>query len=132
MRHFISLGSFSAALAVLSGAFGAHALKSKIPPEALAIFQTGVQYHLYHSLGLILVGIICRVGKPSTAMSFSGWMMLIGIILFSGSLYILSITGIRSIGMITPIGGILFIISWILLAIAPLKLQTHTANEARD
>jgi uncharacterized membrane protein YgdD (TMEM256/DUF423 family) len=121
MRHFISLGSLNAALAVILGAFGAHALKSKIQPEALEIFQTGVQYHLYHSLGLILIGIIYRVGKLSTAINFSGWMMVIGMILFSGSLYILSITGIRSIGMITPIGGILLVISWILLAIAWLK-----------
>ena len=92
MKHFISIGSISAAFAVILGALGAHALKSKITPEALATFQTGVQYHFYHSLGLIIIGIISLMGKTSTALSFSGWMMVIGIILFSGSLYTIGIS----------------------------------------
>lgn len=121
MRYFISLGSIFAAFAVILGAFGAHALKLKISPEALSTFQTGVQYHFYHSLGLIMIGITSRMGKLSTALSISGWMMVFGIILFSGSLYAISITGIRSFGMITPIGGIMLIASWVVLAIASLK-----------
>jgi uncharacterized membrane protein YgdD (TMEM256/DUF423 family) len=117
IKNFISLGSLNSAFAVILGAFGAHALNSKIPPEALDIFQTGVQHHFYHSLGLILIGIVIRIAKSSTALFVSGWTMLTGIILFSGSLYIISITGIQSIGIITPIGGILFIVSWVLFAI---------------
>ena len=120
-KHFISIGSISAAIAVILGAFGAHALKTMIPPEALATFQTSVHYHFYHSLGLIIIGMLHRMGKVSTALSFSGWIMVTGIILFSGSLYIIGISGIRSIGMITPIGGILFIASWVLLALASFK-----------
>jgi uncharacterized membrane protein YgdD (TMEM256/DUF423 family) len=119
--NFISLGSLSAALAVILGAFAAHSLKSKISPESLATFQTGVQYHFYHSLGLIIVGIVNHITKTSTALTSAGWLMLLGIILFSGSLYILSFTGVRSIGIITPIGGTLFIVSWVLLAIATIR-----------
>ena len=119
--HFISLGSVNAAFAVVLGAFGANALNTKISLEALGTFQTGVQYHFYHSLGLIIIGIISRSAKRSKALPISGWAMLSGIILFSGSLYIISIAGIRSVGIITPIGGILFILSWLLLAVASFK-----------
>jgi uncharacterized membrane protein YgdD (TMEM256/DUF423 family) len=128
-KLLISLGSLNAAFAVIMGAFGAHALSAKIAPEALATFQTGVHYHFYHSLGLIVIGIVSRTAKPSTALSVSGWTMLTGIFLFSGSLYLISITGIRSIGIVTPFGGILFILSWVLLAIASFKQKTESANE---
>lgn len=114
-KLFIALGSLNAALAVLLGAFGAHVLKSKLTEASLAIYQTGVHYHFYHALGLILAGIIIMQNAPSSTFRWSGWLMLTGIILFSGSLYLLSITNIRWLGAITPFGGLAFIIAWLIL-----------------
>lgn len=114
-KIFIALGSLNAALAVLLGAFGAHELKSKLSGASLAIYQTGIHYHMYHALGLILVGIIIMQNAPSNTFRWSGWLMLTGIILFSGSLYLLSITNIRWLGVITPFGGMAFIIAWLVL-----------------
>lgn len=116
-RFLIATGAVSAALSVALGAFAAHALKSRLPVEILAVFQTGVQYQFYHSLGLILVGILARLYKGSTLLTASGLLMLAGTLLFSGSLYIISTTGLRSIGIITPIGGIAFIVAWLMLAV---------------
>ena len=101
--------------AVILGAFGAHALKDKLSSQALTTFQTGVEYHFYHSLGLVLVGLIIRQ-VPLTGIKVTGWLMFTGIILFSGSLYLLAITGVRQLGMITPMGGLCFIVAWGLLA----------------
>ena len=119
-KFFISVGSLNAALSVILGAFAAHSLKSTISSEALNTFQTGVQYHFYHSLGLIIVGVVIQTTRTSISLSASGWSMLIGIVLFSGSLYTISLTGLGSIGIITPMGGVLFILSWVLLAVATL------------
>jgi uncharacterized membrane protein YgdD (TMEM256/DUF423 family) len=115
-RFLITAGALSAALSVALGAFAAHALKSRMPPEALAVFQTGVQYQFYHSLGLILVGILTQRHKGSRLLTAAGILMAVGILLFSGSLYALSTTGIRNIGIITPIGGVAFIAAWLMLA----------------
>jgi len=115
-RFLITAGAFSAALSVALGAFAAHALKSRMPPEALAVFQTGVQYQFYHSLGLILVGIVAQRYQGATLLAAAGLLMAVGILLFSGSLYALSTSGIRSLGIITPIGGVAFIAAWLLLA----------------
>lgn len=120
-KLFTSLGSINALIAVMLGAFGAHALKSRLSPEMMEIFQTGVQYHFYHALGLLAVGIIAYHLPDSGWLKWSGWLMLAGIIIFSGSLYILSTTGIKWLGAITPIGGTAFIVAWILLTIAVLK-----------
>ncbi len=117
-KLFLSLGSASALLAVLLGAFGAHALKNKLSADMLAIFQTGVQYHFYHALGLLAVGLIAMQLAESPALKWSGWLMFIGFLIFSGSLYLLSITGMRWLGAITPIGGVAFIGAWALLAYA--------------
>ena len=114
-KLFIALGSLNAALAVLLGAFGAHVLKLKLTEASLAIYQTGVHYHFYHALGLILAGIIIMQNAPASTFRWSGWLMLTGIILFSGSLYLLSITNIRWLGAITPFGGLAFIIAWLVL-----------------
>jgi uncharacterized membrane protein YgdD (TMEM256/DUF423 family) len=122
-RVFLSLGSLSAGLAVILGAFGAHALESRLTEEALETYQTGVQYHFLHSLGLIAVGTLHHTAGPSRRISLAGWAMLAGIVLFSGSLYALSLTGIRVLGAITPFGGGLFIASWILLAIATTRRE---------
>lgn len=115
------MGSINALIAVVLGAFGAHGLKNRLSVEMMEIFQTAVQYHFYHALGLLAVGVIALHLPESGVLKWSGWLMLAGIILFSGSLYLLSATGIKWLGAITPIGGMAFIASWVLLAIAVLK-----------
>ena len=107
-------------LAVVIGAFGAHGLKNHLSNEMLQIFKTGVEYHFYHALGLLLVGIL-SISMPSGYIKWSAIFLSSGIILFSGSLYALSTTGIKSLGAITPIGGLSFIAGWILLLVAILK-----------
>jgi len=120
-KLFVSLGSINALIAVALGAFGAHALKTRLSADMLAVFETGVQYHFYHALGLLAVGIIATQLPDSALVKWSGWLMVAGIILFSGSLYILSISGIKWLGAITPLGGTAFIIAWVLLAVAVLR-----------
>lgn len=117
---FLSLGSISGALAVMIGAFGAHGLKDKLSEEMLAIYKTGVEYHFYHTLALLAVGLVAMHVK-SPLLTASGWSMAAGIVIFSGSLYALSISGIRVLGAITPIGGLCFIAGWVLLALAIIK-----------
>lgn len=116
-RMLIAAGAIGAALSVMLGAFGAHALKSRLPPEILATFQTGVQYQFYHALGLILIGIIAQFTRASAILTASGALMLAGILLFSGSLYVICLTGLRGFGLVTPIGGVAFIAAWLLLAV---------------
>lgn len=120
-KIFLVLGSLNAMLAVLLGAFGAHALKSRLSADLLAVYHTGVQYHFYHALGLIAVGLIIMQMPPSTWFKFSGWLMFAGIVVFSGSLYLLSMTQIRWLGAITPLGGSAFIIAWLLLLVGIIK-----------
>ena len=120
-KLFLTLGSIAMALAVALGAFGAHGLKSKLTQEMLDIFETGVQYHIYHAVGLLIIGILANYIPESSMLKWSGWLMLSGILIFSGSLYVLSISGLRWLGAITPIGGLCFIASWILLATAVWK-----------
>ena len=117
-KLFLILGSINAAVAVSMGAFGAHSLKTKISEDMLSVFQTAVQYHFYHSLGLMIIGVLTISIKPEKYLGVAGWMMFIGITLFSGSLYILSTTATRWVGIITPFGGIAFIVSWVLIAVA--------------
>ena len=118
---FLALGCINAMLVVLIGAFGAHALKARLTVENMAVFQTGVQYHFYHAVGLILLGLIALQIPITPYLRWSGWLMLVGIVLFSGSLYALSITNIHWLGMITPFGGLAFIIAWLLLTIGIIK-----------
>jgi uncharacterized membrane protein YgdD (TMEM256/DUF423 family) len=108
------------ALAVVIGAFGAHGLKSHLSAEMIQIYKTGVEYHFYHALGLLLIGVIA-ISFPSELLKWSAILLVVGIILFSGSLYILAITGIKWIGAITPLGGLGFIAGWVLLFMAALK-----------
>jgi len=121
VKAFLLLGSINAFLAVVLGAFGAHGLKDKLTPDQLAVYQTGVQYHMYHALGLILVAILADRLAGSSLITWSGWSMFIGILLFSGSLYALTLTGIKVLGAITPIGGVAFLIGWLLLFVAALR-----------
>ncbi|MFN7131463.1 MAG: DUF423 domain-containing protein [Myxococcales bacterium] len=111
------MGAVNAALSVAAGAFGAHALKARMGAELLAVFETGARYHMYHSLGLLAVGLL-QAHRPSPLLSSSGWAMLAGIVLFSGSLYALALSGVRALGAITPFGGLAFLAGWVLLAVA--------------
>lgn len=115
---FLLLGSINALLAVLLGAFGAHALKARVSADLLGVYQTAVQYHFYHALGLLLVGLMALHLPASSLLRAGGWLMFAGIVLFSGSLYLLSVTGMRWLGAITPFGGGAFIIAWLLCALA--------------
>ena len=107
-------------LAVIIGAFGAHGLKPHLNVESLARYKTGVEYHFYHALGLLLVGIL-SVYMPGAHLKWTAIFLSVGIVLFSGSLYILAITGIKWLGAITPIGGLCFILGWIFLAVTAWK-----------
>jgi uncharacterized membrane protein YgdD (TMEM256/DUF423 family) len=118
MKIFVVLGSLSAFLGVGLGAFGAHGLKTKVTPEMLAVWQTGVLYHLVHALGLLLIGILCHLMPETATVRNAGWAILLGTVLFSGSLYLLVLTGVKPLGMITPFGGIAFLVGWLLLGVA--------------
>jgi uncharacterized membrane protein YgdD (TMEM256/DUF423 family) len=119
-KLFLTLGSISGALAVMIGAFGAHGLKNKLCDQMMTVYKTGVEYHFYHTFALLGIGLLA-LHCESKLLTASGWSMAVGILLFSGSLYALSISGIRVLGAITPIGGLFFIIGWVLLATAVLK-----------
>lgn len=99
-------------MAVALGAFAAHGLRDRLSPELLNTFQTAVQYHMYHALALFGIGLLAVNYPSSTLLKYSGYLFFIGIILFSGSLYVLSISGIRWLGAITPIGGVSFLAAW--------------------
>ncbi|HSD53273.1 MAG TPA: DUF423 domain-containing protein [Burkholderiales bacterium] len=115
-RLFILLGAAAGAAGVVLGAFGAHALKARLAPEMLAIWQTAVQYHFWHALGLIAIGLVVATSLPgSTALRWAGWLMITGLVLFSGSLYALALTGARWLGAIAPFGGTAWIAAWLLL-----------------
>ena len=116
MRIFLLLGSVNAGLAVILGAFGAHGLKAILEPSALSVFQTGTQYHFYHSLALLLVGILV-FHFPGRRLIWAGYLFALGIVLFCGSLYGLSIFKWRVLGPVTPVGGLLFILGWGLMAL---------------
>lgn len=120
MKIFLIIGAINALLAVALGAFGAHGLESKLSAKYLDIWDKATMYQMYHALGIILIGIIN--GTTKLDVSLAGWFMLGGIILFSGSLYILAVTQIKVLGAITPIGGVMFIISWALLVFAAWKI----------
>lgn len=125
MPFFIIAGAVNAAIAVAFGAFGAHALKEKLSEHYLAIWGTAVQYQMFHALALLAIGILM---SPSlfgsvTQLSWAGYLILAGIIIFSGSLYVLSLSGIGILGAITPIGGVAFIAGWIMLIVAAVKFS---------
>ncbi|PIY32698.1 MAG: DUF423 domain-containing protein [Bacteroidetes bacterium CG_4_10_14_3_um_filter_42_6] len=107
-------------LAVAIGAFGAHALKPRLTEEMMQVYKTGVEYHFYHALGLLLIGIF-STAWPSGWLNWSALLIGLGIILFSGSLYVMAITGIKWVGAITPLGGLSFISGWVLLFVAVWK-----------
>jgi uncharacterized membrane protein YgdD (TMEM256/DUF423 family) len=120
---FLVLAGINGFIAVSLGAFAAHGLKSMLGPDLLATFQTGVQYHMYHSLALLAVGILVLQFPAQTGLRIAGFLFLAGIVIFSGSLYVLALSGIRWLGAITPIGGVAFLGGWALLAWSMLKAQ---------
>ena len=122
MKRILTIAAVSGMTAVMLGAFGAHALKKVISPEMLEVFKTGVQYQFYHTFALLAVGILMFFGE-SKALKWSANMFLTGILLFSGSLYALTLTNIKMLGVITPFGGVAFIAGWVLLVVH-LRKQT--------
>jgi uncharacterized membrane protein YgdD (TMEM256/DUF423 family) len=114
-RVFFAAGCVSAIVAVSLGAFGAHGLRARLGPDLLATFEIGVRYQMYHALGLLAVGLALS-RWPSTTTVLAGWLFIAGTLVFSGSLYVLALTGVRWLGAITPVGGAAFIAGWIALA----------------
>jgi uncharacterized membrane protein YgdD (TMEM256/DUF423 family) len=119
-RGFALAGSLSAFIAVAAGAFGAHALRARIAPDLLATFETGNRYQMYHALALFVVAILAA-RFPVAPLRLAGWLFIAGTVLFSGSLYLLAITGVRWLGAITPFGGLCFLGGWAALGYAALK-----------
>lgn len=119
-KSILMTASVLLALAVALGAFGAHGLKSQLSTEMLQTWKTGVDYHFYHALGLLLIGILA-VSFPSELVKWSAILLTAGIVLFSGSLYALAISGIKWLGAVTPVGGLSFIAGWVLLFLAVWK-----------
>jgi uncharacterized membrane protein YgdD (TMEM256/DUF423 family) len=129
-RRIIATGAISAGLAVAAGAFGAHGLEGRVPSGLLAVWETGARYHFYHSLGMIAVGLLAlyhaappgtdvisaRHGAVTNRLRWSAVLMLTGIVLFSGSLYTMALTGLLWLGAVTPLGGVSFLIAWSLFA----------------
>jgi uncharacterized membrane protein YgdD (TMEM256/DUF423 family) len=112
-RSLIAAGAINAAIAVAGGAFAAHALREHLDAHALEVFETGARYHMFHALAMIA----CGLAGART----QGWVFQAGIVLFCGSLYVLALTGVTALGAITPIGGVLFLVAWIWLALQMLR-----------
>ncbi len=123
MKLFLTAGAVSGALAVLLGAFGAHLLKNMISTDMLEVYKTGVQYQFYHTFALLFTAILMNF-KPTKTLKWSGYLFIAGITIFSGFLYLLAITGIKVLGMIVPIGGLMLIAGWICLFINVLKIKS--------
>ena len=119
-RPLFAAGAISAAVGVAAGAFAAHGLKDRLSPDMLAVFETGARYQLFHALGLLTAAwAAARWGTD--AATWGGWLLLAGTVLFSGSLYLLAVTGVRWLGIVTPFGGVAFIVGWVMLALAALR-----------
>ena len=115
--NWFSAGAVVAGLGVALGAFAAHGLKTRLTPDMLSVFEIGVRYHLYHALALLAVA-WAATRWPGGLVTVSGWLFVVGIVIFSGSLYLLALTGTRWLGAVTPVGGLCLISGWITLAIA--------------
>lgn len=124
MMNWTAVGAALMALAVGMGAFGAHGLKDRLDAYSMTVYEKAVFYHFVHALGILLVALLARTSAITPAgQTRVAWLLLIGIIVFSGSLYALAVTGMRMLGAITPIGGLAFIIGWLLLAYEALRVQ---------
>jgi len=119
-RTFFAVGAFSALVAVAAGAFGAHGLRKSLPPDLLATFETGARYQMYHALALIAAAWAAE-RWPGPAAAWAGWLFMAGTAVFSGSLYLLALTGARWLGAATPLGGLAFLAGWLALAWAAVR-----------
>ena len=122
-RTFFLAGALAGFVGVAFGAFGAHGLRGRLSPDMLAVFETGVRYQMYHALALMLTAAIMMIGRdaiPGRALTIAGWSFIGGIVLFSGSLYLLAVTGITILGAVTPLGGVAFLLGWACLVMATL------------
>ncbi len=117
-RELLMIAAISGSLAVAIGAFGAHGLKDHLTEELMAVYQTGVQYHFYHSLALLFVGGFLLQYPQVSLLNWSGYLFIAGLLIFSGSLYMLALTGARGWGAVTPFGGLAFIAGWLMLVLA--------------
>ncbi len=116
---FLTLGAILGGSSVAIGAFGSHILRSKVSERSLEIFATGVRYQMFHALALLIVALLLiLIESPSTTLITSGWLFITGVVIFSGSLYALSLTGITSFGMVAPFGGLALMAGWVTLAVA--------------
>lgn len=123
-QFFLTIAAIFGGLSVTGGAFGAHALREKISERSLEIFDTGARYQMYHAIALLLVAILMsRLETPPTALLVSGWLFIIGVVIFSGSLYVLSLTGIKSLGAVAPLGGLALMAGWGALAMAAATMK---------
>lgn len=120
-RLFLIVASVLGALSVAGGAFGAHALKGQLTEAALNSFETGVRYQMYHAIALLMIALLAKQNPDVSLFTTAGWCFIAGVVLFSGSLYGLSLAGIKALGPVTPLGGVAFIAGWICLAIAAAK-----------
>jgi len=120
-KRFLFCAAVAAFLAVALGAFAAHGLRGKIDEHMMEVFQTGVRYHFLHALGLMFIALLAKQYPHSDSLRRAGWLMLAGIVVFSGSLYLLSVSGLAWLGMVTPFGGLAFLAAWGLLAWFALK-----------
>jgi len=124
---FLLLSTSCAFLAVAFGAFGAHGLKAILSVEMLSVYKTAVTYQMWHALGLGLIALLRHQNPTARLLVYAGWLMFAGILLFSGSLYALSLSGLKWLGMITPLGGVCFLVAWLLLIIFAVKASsTHS------
>lgn len=121
MRLFVMLGSLNALLAVVLGAFGAHFLRARISQDLLAVYQTGAHYHMTHALALLFTALLVERASSASVARWSGWLFTAGIVLFSGSLYLMAFTGARILGAVTPFGGVCFLTGWATLFLAALR-----------
>ena len=117
-RIFLAIASVLGGISVILGAFASHALKDRLSDRALEIWETGTKYQMYHAIALILIALLITRFPASTPLTLAGYAFVAGVILFSGSLYALSLSGIKWLGAITPLGGVAFIIGWACLAVA--------------
>lgn len=120
--NWILIGAVSGFISVAAGAFGAHALKARLGADLLAIFETGARYQMFHALALVAVGLLAQ-SRPHALLTAAGFSFLTGTLLFSGSLYVLALSGVRWLGAITPLGGLGFLAGWAILAAAALRLR---------
>lgn len=116
-RLFLVMAGGAGAAGVLLGAFGAHALRARLTPDLLEVWQTAVQYHLWHALALLGVGILLLQQPHARWLAAAGWAFLAGLVIFSGSLYVMALTGWRGLGAVTPVGGLALIAAWIMLSV---------------